>query len=92
MFHFLAHVLGMDNLAGGQYGFWSGFGSDLAEFGMLGALLGVLRKHNCHRRGCPRVGRHRIEGTDWVVCRHHHPTGGEMRAEDLQQMRDRQVH
>lgn len=71
--HWLAHVLGMDDLSGPFYGFWSGAGSDLGELAIVGSMLGVYRKHNCHVRGCWRIARHQIAGTDWVVCRRHHP-------------------
>lgn len=62
----LAHILGIDNVSGYWYGFWSGFGSDIGE-------LAIVRRHNCHVKGCPRVGRHPIAGTTWTVCRKHHP-------------------
>lgn len=71
--HWLGHLLGLDNLSGPWYGFWSGFGSDLAEITLIGALLGLLRKNNCHVHGCWRIGRHPVEGTTYTVCRKHHP-------------------
>lgn len=55
---------------GNGYQFWSGVGGMTA---MLGALGTVYRKHNCHVRWCWRLGRHPVDGTDWVVCRNHHP-------------------
>lgn len=73
----LAHVLGLDNLSGPWYGFWSGFGSDISELGLLFGLVGLLRKSNCEVRPCWRLGRH-----PWVdpttnlshrLCRRHHP-------------------
>jgi hypothetical protein len=73
--HWLAVHTGTVNESGPYYGFWSGFGSDLSEFALVGALAGLLRKHNCHVRGCPRIGRHHVEGTQYVVCGHHSPTG-----------------
>jgi hypothetical protein len=36
--HWLAVHTGTNNVSGAYYGFWSGFGSDLAEFGILGAI------------------------------------------------------
>ena len=71
----LGHILGLDDLSGPWYGFWSGFGSDVSELALLGALVGLLRKHNCHVKGCWRVGRHAVDGTAWVVCARHHPVG-----------------
>lgn len=53
--------------------FWSGFGSCLTEFAIIGV---VWHKINCGVSGCWRVGRHRVSGTDHVVCRKHHPDGG----------------
>jgi len=68
--HLLAHWLGIDNESGRWYAFWSGFGSDVSEFALLGAIYGMLRKHNCHSRGCWRIGRHVVGGTPW--CDRHH--------------------
>ena len=75
MWSWLAHVLGMDNLSGPYYGFWSGAGSDISELAMVGALLGLLRKGNCEVHGCWRLGRHTVQATGHRVCRHHHPEG-----------------
>jgi hypothetical protein len=59
------------------YNFWSGFGSDLGEATLISAVLvGVytgVRKANCHVKGCWRIGHHPIDGTPYVVCKHHHP-------------------
>lgn len=75
MMNWLSHILGMDNLSGQWYGFWSGFGSDVGELAIVGALYTQVRRHNCHVRKCWRVGRHKVYGTDFVVCRMHHPDG-----------------
>lgn len=69
--HWLSHVLGLDNLSGPWYGFWSGIGGDLS---IMATPVVLLRKHNCHTPRCWRIGRHPIEGTPYVVCRKHHPT------------------
>lgn len=66
----LLHILGIDDVSGRWYAFWSGFAGDI---GLIGAAYALLRKHNCHVKHCVRVGRHQIAGTDWVVCRRHHP-------------------
>ena len=50
--------------------FWSGFGSCLTEFAIVGI---VYRKLNCHQDGCRRLGVHKVEGTPYVTCRRHHP-------------------
>jgi hypothetical protein len=59
------------------YNFWSGFGSDLGEATLITAVgIGVytgVRKVNCHSKGCWRIGRHPLDGTPYILCRHHHP-------------------
>lgn len=66
----LAHVLGLDDVSGRWYAWWSGFAGDIS---ILATPVVLLRKHNCHVRGCARVGRHPVEGTSYTVCRRHHP-------------------
>lgn len=66
-------VTGSNNTSGVWYGFWSGFGSDLGEVAIIGAGIGIFRKHNCHVQGCWRIGKHPVEGTPYIVCRKHHP-------------------
>ena len=71
MWHWFLHITGADNVSGPWYGFWSGFGSDLTEFGLIAVFW---HKFNCHTKGCWRVGIHKVNGTPFVVCRKHHPT------------------
>lgn len=75
--HHLLHVLGVDNVSGPWYGFWSGFGSDLGEVTIITGLLAVYKKHNCHVAWCWRVGRHpftdEATGAEYLLCRKHHP-------------------
>jgi hypothetical protein len=52
------------------YNFISG---PLADITLLGGAYAILRHHNCHVKGCWRVGRHPVDGTAYVVCRKHHP-------------------
>ena len=58
--HWLQVHTGTVNEPGPYYGFWSGFGSDLEEFGILGAIgagiYQLVKKYNCHEPGCWRVG------------------------------------
>jgi hypothetical protein len=59
------------------YNFWSGFGSDLGEATLIGAVsvgvYTVVRKANCHAKGCWRIGHYPLEGTPYHLCTHHHP-------------------
>lgn len=75
MITWFAHWMGLDNAGGGWYLWWSGIGADFSELALVGAALGVYRKHNCHVHKCPRIGRLPVEGTGYVVCSKHHPTG-----------------
>jgi hypothetical protein len=75
--HWLGVHTGTVNESGPYYGFWSGFGSDIAEFGVLGAIgtaiYQLVKKYNCHEPGCWRVGTHPAAGGQFLLCYHHHP-------------------
>jgi hypothetical protein len=75
LLHWLAVHTGTVNESGPYYGFWSGFGGDLA---IIGALLWgpvvLLRKHNCEVHRCFRLARHST-AAGHHVCRRHHPDG-----------------
>ncbi len=58
--------------------FWSGFGSDIQEFGIFAILWGLYYKHTCHKDGCYRFTKHSYNGTPW--CHHHHPKADELAA------------
>ena len=73
MWWWILHVTGVDNVSGPWYGFWSGFGSDLGEIEISPPTIAIYRRHNCHVKGCWRIGKYSVEGTGYVVCRHHHP-------------------
>lgn len=64
---------GTVNEPGPFYGFWSGFGSDIGELAIIGAVIGMYRKHNCHVKGCFRIAKHPVEGTSFCACKKHHP-------------------
>ena len=75
--HWLAVHTGTVDEPGPYYGFFSGFGSDLAELTIITGLLAMYRKHNCHVRRCWRIGRHDFTsppaGLTYRLCRRHHP-------------------
>jgi hypothetical protein len=75
--HWLAVHTGTINETGPYYGFWSGFGSDLTEFGIIGAIATAVyqlfRKYNCHQPSCWRVGTHQAAGGEFSLCYLHHP-------------------
>jgi hypothetical protein len=75
--HWLAVHTGTVNEPGPYYAFWSGFGSDLGEFAIVGTIAtGVyqlVKKYNCHQPGCWRVGNHPAAGGQFMLCYRHHP-------------------
>lgn len=77
--HWFAYQTGSENTNGAppNYNFWSGFGSDIAEVTIIGAMIGIFKKHNCHTRWCFRIGRHEFTdsatGVTYMLCRKHHP-------------------
>jgi hypothetical protein len=75
--HWLQVHTGTVNEPGPYYGFWSGFGSDLEEFGILGAISAgiyqLVKKYNCHEPGCWRIGQHPAAGGQFLLCYRHHP-------------------
>jgi hypothetical protein len=68
--HSVEHVLGLRDSSSNWSSFWGGFGSDIPEFAIFVVLW---RKINCHAKGCPRIGLHKVDGTPYVTCRKHHP-------------------
>lgn len=45
----------------------------LTLLSLLTLAAGGYRKINCHEPWCWRIGRHRVEGTPYIVCHKHHP-------------------
>lgn len=83
---FAVHT-GTYNEVGPYYGFFSGFGSDLGEYVLVGSSLSALimlyKKINCHvderpigGKNCRKIGLHHVAGGKYIVCRHHHPDMG----------------
>jgi len=69
IWHWFLTVSGTNNTSGLWYGFWSGFGSDLTEFAILGSIFVVYKNHKCP--SCWRVGRVAVEGTPYKTCHKH---------------------
>lgn len=66
------HLTGTNDEPGSWYGFWSGFGGSIPDFLILGSIITVYRHHNCHVKGCPRLGKP-VDGTPYLACPVHHP-------------------
>jgi hypothetical protein len=75
--HWLGVKTGTINESGPYYGFWSGFGSDLSEFAIIGvvgtAIYQLVKRFNCHEPGCWHVGTHSAAGGQFLLCYRHHP-------------------
>lgn len=76
MLHWILLVTGI-HIPQGQYSswynFWSGLGSDISEFAILGGVFLAYKKINCHVEGCPKIGHFQVNKTPYKVCRKHHP-------------------
>lgn len=70
MTHLLALITPLDPLHGDGYQFWSGVGSGSP---LLAGLFLLMRKHNCHVKGCWRLQWHPHPDHGHPVCRRHHP-------------------
>lgn len=67
----LLHFLGWDGQSSDNYAAWSGSVPALFTLAGMSTLIAGLFSHvNCHEPGCPRFGRHRVDGTPW--CNAHH--------------------
>ena len=88
MWQALGHFFGLDNGGGANYLFWSGVGSDFTEVALIGAAYTVWRRHNCGVRGCWRIGRRVVPGTDHVACNRHHPNPPPTHAQMLDEHRE----
>lgn len=69
--HWLAVHTGTVNEGGPYYGFFSGFGSDLGEVTIIGAIIATFKHHNCGVKRCWRIGKIPVEGTPHKTCHKH---------------------
>jgi hypothetical protein len=72
--HWLAWRFGMGispvpQGTGWPYQLESGFVPALTVLSLLTAIIGTYHLHNCHKDGCWRIGKHKINGTPW--CSRH---------------------
>src|SRR5580692_7333004 len=70
--HWFLRYTGADAESGTWYWFWSGFGGAIPDFLILGSIITIYRRHNCHVKGCFRLGKP-VEGTPYLACPAHHP-------------------
>jgi hypothetical protein len=71
--HGFTHAIGLDTQASAEYAFFSGFGAWLSSTIGLSAIIVTLWSHlDCHVDPCARIGRFRVAGGAYRVCRKHH--------------------
>ena len=68
LLHVIFHALGIDTQTSMEYCFWSGAGTQLT---LCIAAVMFLRHHNCHVKGCWRLG-HIDAEHGHPACRRHH--------------------
>jgi hypothetical protein len=73
----VGHLLGLDDASGGWYLWWSGIGADLGYLAIVGGLINLARRHNCHTDKCWRIGHYdftdSVTGLVHRLCRRCHP-------------------
>ena len=77
LWHWILNVTG-DNVAGSRWNLaWSGFlSAGVISTSIFTHTWHSYRLHNCHAKGCWRIGRHDYTDADGVtsrLCRHCHP-------------------
>lgn len=68
--HWLAIHTGTLNEGGPYYAAWSGWVSDIGEVAIIGGVFQLAHHHNCHQKGCWRIGRH-VTKDGYKLCRTH---------------------
>ena len=61
------------------YQLLSGFVPALTALTLVSVVAGLWHHVNCHEPGCPRIGRHKVDGTPW--CNIHHMNARPERSE-----------
>jgi hypothetical protein len=72
-----------DTNSGRWASFLGAWPQTLEGVGAVAAGYALVRKHNCHVKGCPRLGRHPVDGTNYITCLHHHPADDAPSSEDV---------
>lgn len=70
------HFFGFASNGGNDshYLFWSGVGSDMTEYVIIGGLIQLYWQHSCHEPRCFWPG-HMMADGHTRSCWHHHPEG-----------------
>ena len=71
LFNDFLNWTGSNNTSGNQYGFWSGFGSDIGEVTLIIGAITWYIHNQCHVDGCHKLGKHPFK--HYKLCKKHHP-------------------
>ncbi len=78
MLHDLLHWTGIDTQQSYFYDFWSGIGTQIT---LLVGIIAAIRHHNCHVKGCWRLG-HKDPLHGYPACRAHHSMANKLGGND----------
>jgi hypothetical protein len=72
------------------YNFWSGFGSDLGEFVIVGAIFSWYRRNKCV--SCWRLSHHDVAGTHFRTCHKHFTESDHARLQKIHAEKFPEIH
>jgi hypothetical protein len=92
VFHVIAFLWPWGDANSGRWAtFLGGWPQTLEGVGAVAAGYALVRKHNCHIKGCPRIGRHPVDGTNYITCQRHHPHDNAPSQDDVLKAHERHV-
>ena len=86
--HWFFWFTGARNESGTAYGLMSGAGGAVPDVMIPAGMIAWYWHRTCHVKRCPRLGRHPVKGTSYVVCARHRPGGAPTHGEVLDAHRD----
>ena len=94
LWHWFLRVTGSSNVNSTSYGFFSGFGADIQELGIVVVAVGVYRRHKCQTCWRPSLkhGLGRVEGTHFETCHRHSTTEHHISLRHLHRSRHPEMH
>jgi hypothetical protein len=92
IWHWLLDVTGTVIPSNGSrwYNFWSGFGSDLGEAVIIGAVINWYRTHKC--TSCFRLSHHDVAGTHFRTCHKHFTAKDHARLQKIHEEKYPEMH
>jgi hypothetical protein len=72
------------------YNFWSGFGSDLGELVIIGAIIGWYKRNKCVN--CWRFSHHDVAKTHFRTCHKHFTEADHSRLQKIHEQKFPEMH